>query len=143
MNTAIATVSLPTLPQLARATAIAVAASAAILVGAVLPAEYGIDPTGVGQALGLTAMNGGAQAQAEAVPAPAAATDAGPLAKTDAPYRSDQLSVTLKPGEGAEIKAQMRKGERFVYSWTSEGGAVKSDMHGEPFNAKPNEFTTY
>ena len=43
----------PTTAQLLRSTLIALAAAAMILVTIVLPAEYGIDPTGVGSALGL------------------------------------------------------------------------------------------
>lgn len=45
---------LPSSGQLLRSTV--VAAAAAILVTVVLPSEYGIDPTGVGSALGLTEM---------------------------------------------------------------------------------------
>ena len=41
------------------------------------------------------------------------------------------MSITLAPGEGAEIKAQMTAGERLVYSWTATGTGVDVDMHGE------------
>jgi hypothetical protein len=135
MNT-LTSPALPSLSQLGKATAVALAAAVLILVTTVLPAEFGIDPTGAGQALGLTRLNAAAQA------APAGATAAG-LVKSTQPLRSDTMSVTLQPGEGAEIKAAMRKGETMVFSWEAEGGPVKSDMHGEPHNAKPNEFTTY
>lgn len=47
---------LPTSRQLLRSTLIATVAAAALLVTAVLPAEYGIDPTGIGRVLGLTQM---------------------------------------------------------------------------------------
>jgi hypothetical protein len=136
------TASLPTLPQLGKATAVALAVAGAILVGAVLPAEYGIDPSGVGSALGLTRMNAAARPAAEV--APAATTGAAPtVARTAHAFRSDEMRITLQPGEGAEVKAEIRKGEQLVFSWASEGGPVKSDMHGEPLHAKPNEFTTY
>jgi hypothetical protein len=49
----------PTPPDargLLRATLLAVIAAAAITVGVVLPAEYGVDPTGIGRVLGLTQM---------------------------------------------------------------------------------------
>jgi hypothetical protein len=132
--------TLPTLPQLGKATAVALAVAGAILVGAVLPAEYGIDPSGIGKVLGLTRMNTPKPA-AEVAPAVGAPTTT--IARTEHAFRSDEMRITLQPGEGAEIKAEIRKGEQFVFSWASEGGPVKSDMHGEPFNAKPNEFTTY
>ncbi len=46
----------PTSRQLLHSSAIAVAAAILILATVVLPAEYGIDPTGAGRALGLTRM---------------------------------------------------------------------------------------
>jgi len=47
---------LPGSKQLLRSTIIAIIIAAALLVTVVLPAEYGIDPTGVGRLLGLTQM---------------------------------------------------------------------------------------
>ena len=47
---------LPTSAQLLRSTGIAIAAAAVILVTVVLPAEYNLDPTGIGGVLGLTEM---------------------------------------------------------------------------------------
>jgi hypothetical protein len=48
--------ALPSSRSLLRSTAIALAAAAVLLVTAVLPAEYGVDPTGIGRVLGLTQM---------------------------------------------------------------------------------------
>jgi hypothetical protein len=47
---------LPSTRTLVRSTVIALAVAAAVLGTVVLPAEYGIDPTGVGRVLGLTQM---------------------------------------------------------------------------------------
>lgn len=47
---------LPSSKQLLRSTVIAAVTAAALLVTTVLPAEYGIDPTGIGRVLGLTEM---------------------------------------------------------------------------------------
>jgi hypothetical protein len=55
MNAAPAS-ELPSSRSLLRSTAIAAATAAVLLVTAVLPAEYGVDPTGVGRLLGLTQM---------------------------------------------------------------------------------------
>lgn len=137
---------LPSAQQLAKATGIAAVVAAVILTVAVLPAEYGIDPTGIGSALGLKKRPGAGAAAAEpaqVLPTAAAGAGAGPIVdKTELALRNDEMSVTLKPGEGAEIKASIKKGQHFVFSWKADG-PVKSDMHGEPYNAKPNEFTTY
>lgn len=124
----------PSPMRLVRATLTAAALAGVLLVTIVLPAEYGIDPTGVGRATGLYRAPEGA---AEPLPEGAAsdtgagAAGAGSLFKSTTPYRSDEMSLTLAPGEGAEIKAQMNAGERLVFSWTSSGGGVDVDMHGE------------
>jgi hypothetical protein len=120
--------------RLLRATVLAAAAAAVLLVLVVLPAEYGIDPTGAGRATGLYRAPA-----AEAAPLPESASGAdgatgataGSLFKSAAAFRSDEMSVTLEPGEGAEIKAEMNAGERLVFSWTTTGGGVDVDMHGE------------
>jgi hypothetical protein len=127
---------LPSIAQLTKATAAALAIAGLVLTTTVLPAEYGIDPLGAGRALGLLKMTNGAS------PAPATAP-AGPVARTSAALRSDEMTVTLAPGEGAEVKALIRKGQHFVFSWSTDGAPVKADMHGEPEHAKANEFTTY
>jgi len=47
---------LPSTKKLVRSTIIAVVIAAVLLVTVVLPAEYGVDPTGIGNVLGLTEM---------------------------------------------------------------------------------------
>ena len=47
---------LPSSRQLLRSTLLAAIAAAVLLITVVLPAEYGIDPTGVGRTLRLTEM---------------------------------------------------------------------------------------
>jgi len=133
-----------------------------ILVAIVLPSEYGIDPTGVGQKLGLTEMgqikvqlaaeaeaDQKAQAQAVAPAAPAAtatatpitvqtepapAPAAAPVAVAEKPVKpvgkTDEISFTLKPGQGAEIKLVMKAGAKANYSWTANGAIVNFDTHG-------------
>jgi hypothetical protein len=123
---------LPSSARLLRATLLAAAIAGVMLVAVILPAEYGIDPTGIGTALGLYRAP---EAAAEPLPTSAGSasggTTAGSLFKSPTPYRTDEMSVTLAAGEGAEIKAQMAAGERLVFSWTSTGGGVDVDMHGE------------
>jgi hypothetical protein len=146
--------------QLLTFTAIALAIAAVILVTLVLPAEYGVDPTGIGQRLGLASLS--ARPAAKAAPEPGKEEPAkeaakgpetaltltlpaggGTVWKASRPYRSDELSLTLRPNEGAEIKASMQQGERFVFTWVTDGGAVNFDMHGEEFNAPSDKFTSF
>lgn len=143
---------LPSVSQLVRAISVAAVAASVILVAAVLPAEYGIDPTGIGRLVGLlrpdiapAAAGGATVTPAENVVPPDAEAEAAgqPVVRTTGPFRTDETTVTLGWREGVEIKASMRRGQRFVFSWTAEGGAVDVDMHGEALNAPAGEFTSY
>lgn len=146
---------LPTLRQLAVATAIAVLVAAAILITVVLPAEYGVDPTGLGHRLGLTAMSSASEQGQAAIPSTSApANESRPInsgevnatasvTQSKLPLRTDEMSLMLPPGKGAEIKASMDKGGHFVYEWVSGGTRVEYELHGEPRNAKGDEFTSF
>ena len=146
---------LPTSAQLLKSTIIAIFAAIAILVVIVLPSEYGIDPTGAGRTLGLTEMGQiktqlAEEAEADrigdqqnSVPAAPAAPQQGSnlLDRIYSEFfvgsahaqemRSDEMSVTLAPGEGAEIKLVMVKGAQANYAWTANGAAVNFDTHGD------------
>ena len=141
---------LPSSRQLLRSTLLAAVSAAVLLIAVVLPAEYGIDPTGIGRVLRLTEMGEikqqlAAQAAADATAPPAAALPAptapalpaapqvpAPVAEAaqPAPWR-DEMSVTLTPGEGTEIKLRMQEGDKAEYSWVVQGGAVNFDTHGD------------
>jgi hypothetical protein len=207
--------SVPATPGgLIRSTLLAAGAAGAILVLFWLPAEYGIDPTGVGALTGLTEMGEikeqlAAEAEADAlaaaatpVAAPAAVTSAptptnaapevlarldridaqlaaiaavigtpstpteaisaapvaaepaakevatGPALTTKeaaaapdpiesavveaaTPEWRDEVSYTLNPGEGIEVKLAMEQGQTARFAWTANRGAVNFDMHGD------------
>lgn len=129
---------------LAKASLGALAVAGAVLVFFVLPAEAGIDPTGVGSAVGLTAMSAGA---VEATPIPTApaqtATPTQASIEARVPRREDIETIELAPHSGIEVKSHMAKGDSFVFEWEASGGSVKVDMHGEPPNAADDEFTSY
>lgn len=145
---------LPTKPSsasLLKATGIAAATAALVLVLFVLPAEYGFDPTGLGARLGLTAIGEAEDQELDVatVAASAQSADAAAISildalwKSAAPFRSDEMSLTLAPDQGAEIKALMQVGDRMMFTWNAEGGGVSFDMHGEALNAGKDEFTSY
>lgn len=146
---------LPTSAQLFKSTTIAIVAAIAILAAIVLPSEYGIDPTGAGRMLGLTEMGEIKTQLAEeaeqdrigdqqnAAPAAPAVPQQGSslLDRIYAEFlvgsaqaqetRTDEMSVTLAPGEGAEIKLVMVKGAQANYAWTANGAVVNFDTHGD------------
>lgn len=119
--------------DLLKATLGAVAVAATLLVTVVLPAEYGIDPTGIGPVLGLYRPPAEGPAVGPEGPdgAAAAMATAGAFFTSPTPYRTDEMAITLAAGEGAEIKAEMTAGEHLVYTWTATGNGVDVDMHGE------------
>ena len=140
---------LPSVRQLNKATAFAAATAAILLVTAILPAEYGIDPTGVGSALGLTAMGDGKQAEQQTESATPAGEAISPQTEPvggemTATIQKGEVTLTLQPGEGREVKATMTAGEEFDFSWsTANGSKVNYDQHGEVFGAASDEYTSY
>ena len=134
---------LPSTGQLIRSTVIAFVAAVAILVSVVLPAEYGIDPTGAGRVLGLTEMgeikeglareaeqdrkaHGGNEKQSGLFDrvlalfiSPAQAQEAW----------KNEVEFTLAPGKAAEVKFTMSEGATAAYRWSAEGGRMNFDLH--------------
>ena len=131
----------PSSRRLAGATLLAATAAAIVLLVAVLPAEYGLDPTGLGGVLGL--YRPPATATADDLRAGTAPAGSGSLMKSEVPFRSDEMSLTLGSGEGGEIKAVMDAGDRMVFTWTVEGGGVDVDMHGEVVGAPEGASRSY
>ncbi len=139
---------LPSSAQLLRSTVIAAASAVAILVVVVLPAEYGIDPTGAGDVLGLTEM-GEIKTQladeAEADRLLELEATGGDLSSfldsvfglfvgaahaQEAEVWRDETTFTLAPGDSAEWKLVMTEGQTAEYRMLVEGGRVNFDLHG-------------
>ena len=132
---------------LAKATAGAALTGVLIATLFVLPAEYGIDPTGVGTALGLTGMVSGEASEAapapEAAPATTITTPTKASIAKSTPWRQDEMTLTLAPHSGQEVKAHLITGDSFIFQWSSTGGPVKAEMHGEATGATDGSFTDY
>lgn len=132
---------LPSSAQLLKSTFIALAVAVVILVVIVLPAEYAIDPTGAGSALGLTRMGeikaqlseeaelDGAAPVAELVPGPPTRTPTEPL-EAESNWR-DETSVVIAPDEAIELKLIMTKGDLVEYEWSTDGGSLNFNKHGD------------
>jgi hypothetical protein len=145
--------------DLARGSLLALVIAGLVLLLAVLPAEYGIDPTGMGKALGLNKLHSTASDPAASAPntptptpAPGASTVAAPgevraqtiAAKQITPMRHDVQEIILAPGKGVEVKTHLAKGASLMYSWkTKQGALINHDFHGEPVNAKEDEFESF
>ena len=135
---------LPTARTLSRAATAVLVFAALLAVGVVLPAETGRDPTGLGSMLGLAEMGKIKVALAAEALAADSATAGGVTvgiaattstrASADSAWR-DSIAITLEPNKGIEFKLTMRQGERAQYAWSSDGGDVYFNRHGEPPNA--------
>ncbi|MGO2279684.1 MULTISPECIES: transmembrane anchor protein [Psychrobacter] len=144
---------LPSSQKLIKSTILAAISAVVLLFTVVLPAEYGIDPTGVGNLLQLTEMGQVKQQLAEEAAADAAGLLATDTLTTETPdidnvaeqavsatladtavasgeWR-DEIPFTLTPGEGLEIKMKMDSGGKAEYSWVVAGGDLNFDTHGD------------
>ncbi|MEM8947918.1 MAG: transmembrane anchor protein [Pseudomonadota bacterium] len=132
---------LPSSAQLLRSTIIAAVSAAVILVTVILPAEYGIDPTGAGRVLGLAEMGEIKQELADEAERDRAVHGdqssgliddvlglfVGTAHAQDA--WKDTVTFTLPPGEYTEVKLDMEAGDTAEYAWTADGGRINFDLH--------------
>jgi hypothetical protein len=111
---------------LVKATMYAGLIAGVILVTTILPAEYNIDPTGVGKALGLTGMyeQSTSVVKDEKI--------APSFKEQSATNNTDTVSVLVPAGRGLEYKFHLIKGDKMEYSWKADNGVIFFDFHGEP-----------
>ncbi len=149
----------PSGKRLALSVIAAAAVAVIVLATVVLPAEYSIDPLGVGRALGLTALRAPARAFevtdvlggnenvrevevpdfGEPVPLPNPAVhqeEAGPAA-------TRVVELTLPPDGETEIKTVLKQNKVVLYSWKVDRGAIYSDFHGHDPAAGDEFFVRY
>jgi hypothetical protein len=131
--------NVPVLERPSRATilktiGIVLAVALVLLTLVVLPAEYGIDVTGLGGRLGLTRLS-------QNDPGVTATNVSVHSAQADA-YRTNQVELTLAPDEGLEYKFSLDQGAAMVYSWQADG-LLYYDFHGEPEGDTSGYFESY
>ncbi|MDP6042433.1 MAG: transmembrane anchor protein [Candidatus Latescibacteria bacterium] len=147
---------LPTSKQLVRSTILAICIAVVVLITAILPAEYGIDPTGIGSVLGLTAMG-----EIKVALAREAATHSAPIvnnttitspmplidlqvteSKPVKPIKTDFIEHTLAPGAAIEFKLEMKKDAVAQYKWSTVDGVLNHDTHGDGYRGT-KQFISY
>lgn len=142
--------------QIIKAVIFALLLSILILVSAVLPAEYGIDPIGTGKLFGFSKLyvpDNQEENQQETttqktfplikmekagsgpeVKRPIEANNPAP--KKQYAEREDTVEVIVPAGKGIEYKIYMLKYGKMKYEWTTNKGIVYFDFHGEVKQAK-------
>jgi hypothetical protein len=154
----------PSLKSLIIATVFAGLLAIAILLSAVLPAEYGFDPTGLGKIMGLTALSAQTKAlnQPLVITCPVLPAQAGERSgqdqkrvgnssksstetaqKQQTSQWQDSVKIMVPAGKGLEYKFQLAKGATLEYAWTTDGAELYFDFHGEPLGDKTGYFKSF
>ncbi|HAS96628.1 MAG TPA: transmembrane anchor protein, partial [Acinetobacter nosocomialis] len=153
-------IELPSSKKLIKSTAIAAVSAVIVLVTCVMPAEYAIDPTGMGKVLGLTKMgeikqslteeseNGINAAQAvnsvEQISVETSTQTATDNAQMIMPaINKESISIELNPGQATEVKLTMPQSASVNFDWKAVGGGLNYDTHGDPVNAPKGFYHGY
>lgn len=122
----------------------------ALLIGFVLPAEYGVDPTGLGRVTGLTALAQEAPASGATAALAFNVEDYDPQAERiersiqglihleDAPFKSEVIELQIEDFGEIEHKFILPADTSFVYAWEvvdPKGDGVYFEFHGHPSSA--------
>lgn len=108
-------------------TLISILTAAIGLILFVLPAEFGIDPTGAGRAMGISKMSG---------------YQVSALIEETSAYQHDYAEFPLAPFESVEYKYHLAAGQAMVYSWQAEGEVVY-DFHSEEEGSDPEDAVSF
>ena len=111
--------SKPSARRLAWVTIASFAVAVVVVVGVVLPAEYGLDPLGTGSAFGLLGLS-----------------RVQPIAPEETEYKTDVLELELAPTEWVESTYRLAEGASMLFSWEATG-AVSFNFHSAPDGAPP------
>jgi hypothetical protein len=114
---------LPSTRALLLSLGVAALLAALVLVTLVLPAEYGVDPSGIGAAIGLTRLSQ-SEELTEVLDNPDAAETGG--------LREDTTTIEIEPGTDLEYKLRIGAGSLLEYEWKTDGGTLFAELHGEP-----------
>jgi hypothetical protein len=107
--------------------AISILVASLTLVVFILPAEYGVDPLGTGEAMGIARMSG---------------YTVSAVSLEEETFREDYVEFPLGPFESIEYKYALAAGQAMVYSWSAEGEVV-FDFHSEERGREPWEAVSF
>ena len=100
-----------------------------------MPAEYNIDPTGMGNKLGLTVFN-----DEKAI---TTATNSAQSEVEKPQGESEQIKVVVPARSGVEYKFVMEQYQKIKYQWQTDGASLYFDLHGEPQGDTTGYFESY
>jgi hypothetical protein len=129
--------------RIAIALGIALLIAGVLVVIAVLPAEFAIDPTGIGAKLGLLDL-GAVGTQVDALEAAKAGNgaQAALIVPQEKPFNQETVNFTLAPHGSMEYKYRLAKGQALLYSWKATA-PVNYEFHAEPDGAPRGYAQSY
>ena len=105
----------------------------------ILPAEYNIDPTGIGKKLGLTVLSKPVQSQ----DIKQNITENKPTEDSFA-FREDRVLVEIPAKKSVEYKFDIKEFGNLTYQWkTQDDSNIYFDFHGEPAGDKTGYFESF
>ena len=130
------------------ATIIALVVAGALLLCLVIPAEYGKDPTGVGELLGLKKM-GEIKIRLEkeflnenqVFNENISFKDEVKEDTETTEENHDILEFLLEPNEAIEIKLEMIEGSFAKYKWATKNGGLNYNLHGDGYKGSQKSIT--
>jgi hypothetical protein len=129
--------------RLAVATGAALLIAGLVLVMFILPAEYAVDPLGVGARTGLLDLGvTGRQVEALTEAATGGPAQAAIIAPQDRAFSQETVVFKVRPREGMEYKYRLEKGEALLFSWKASV-PVSYEAHAEPDGAPRGYAQSY
>lgn len=133
--------------RIAAAGGVALLVAGLVLVLFVLPAEYAVDPLGVGRLTGLLDLGVTGRQVAElnataAARAGAAGEPTSVIVPAERPFQQETVTFAIAPHEGMEYKYRLAAGEALLFSWSATG-PVNFEAHAEPDGAPKGYAQTY
>ena len=133
---------LPTSSQLLKSTMVAICVGCALLILFVLPAEYGTDPTGVGELFGLKKMGEiKTRLKQDFLKENDGAKDELMVESETGKENQDVMEFVIAPNEAIEIKLEMKKGSIAKYKWTTQNGGLNYNLHGDGYNGSQKSIS--
>ena len=133
---------LPTSSQLLKSTMVAICVGCALLILFVLPAEYGTDPTGVGELLGLKKMGEiKTRLKQDFLKENLGAKDKLMAASEIGKENRDVMEFVIPPDEAIEIKLEMIEGSFAKYNWETKNGGLNYNLHGDGYKGSQKSIT--
>ena len=128
--------------RIALAAGVALLVAGLALVTAVLPAEFGVDPTGLGRRFGLLALADVKQQVTAFESTRNATPSVGVVVAADRAFHHETVAFALAPHEFVEYKYRLDKGQALLYSWQATV-PVNVEFHAEPDSAPRGYAESY